>query len=48
VRCDKLAIEQSEPANPQSRHEVGERDLAGIRGAAEHALTKKAPPSETP
>ena len=41
MRRQKLRIEQSVTAEPQPRHEMDERHLAGVGDPAEHALAKE-------
>ena len=38
---EELAVEQAEPAHPEPRDEISERDLGGVAGAAEHALAEE-------
>ena len=40
----KLAVEQSEPAPPQSRDQPSQRNFRGISFARDHAFAKKCPP----
>ena len=37
----ELGVEQPEPAGPEPRHEVDQRDLRGVPLAAEHALAEE-------
>jgi hypothetical protein len=43
MRVVELRIEQHEAAIDQPRHEVHQRDLRGVIGAREHALTEEGP-----
>jgi len=46
----ELRIQQGEAAAHQARHQMNQRDLAGIAGGGEHALAKECAfqPSDTP
>ena len=37
----ELGVEKTEAADDQPRHQVDERHLAGVAGAAEHALAEE-------
>jgi len=43
VRGHELAVEQGEVADPQSRHQPGQRDLRCIGHPAEHRFAEKGP-----
>jgi hypothetical protein len=38
---EKLRVEEVEAAGAQARNQVGEGDLRGVAGAAEHALAEE-------
>lgn len=41
MRRHKLTVQHLPPANPQARHQMGQRYLAGIGAAADHRFAEK-------